>query len=100
MIHLPEPRLNGITVSHQELRVIHCNMRIAVHAATGAHCLDGPRLLIMERGEAYELRAHRRDKHGCLLASITVRLPWCNVTYRRRVRLVKESRSLLRVESG
>jgi hypothetical protein len=99
MIHLPEPMLNGIPLSHLELRVIHSNMRIAVHAATGAHCLDGPRLLIASRGEYYELRAHRRDRHGCLLASVTVRLPWCNVTYRRRVRLVKESRSLLAVES-
>lgn len=88
MLPYPDPELNGIPVSHAELRAIHSNMRLAVSAATARHTLDGPRLLRWDEGERYELRAHRRDEDGCLLASVTVwsgREGW---KYTRRFRLV------------
>lgn len=100
MLHLPLPILNGVTLTHEELRVLHLNMRIAVHAATGHFALDGPRLLRMASGEYYTLKAHGRDAHGNLLASVTVRLPWCGAKYVRRVRLVRKSRSTIGVELG
>jgi hypothetical protein len=76
------------------------NMRIAVFAATSERSLDGPRPLIRDRGESYELRAHGRDRDGSLKVSITIYMPWSGPPYVRRVRLVKQRRSLLRVELG
>jgi hypothetical protein len=97
---LPDPILNGVPLTHEELRVIHMNMRIAVFAATSERALDGPRPLIPDRGEYYELAAHGRDRDGSLKASITVHMPWSGTPYTRRVRLVRQSRSLLRVALG
>jgi hypothetical protein len=88
MLPLPEPILNGIRISHAELRAIHSNMRVTISAATELHCLDGPRLLSKGEGEAYELRAHERDREGCLLASVTVWSTSGGWQYTRRFRLV------------
>lgn len=92
MLPLPDPVLNGVALTHEELRVIHINMRIAVFAATSQWAFDGPRPLAPTRGEGYSLRAHGRDAHGNLLASVTVRLPWAGQTYVRRIRLVRGAR--------
>jgi hypothetical protein len=89
MIHPRDPELNGIGISHAELRAIHANMRIAISAATKQHCLDGPRLLSWDAGERYVLRAHKRDREGNLLASVTVSSPREGWTYTRRFRLVR-----------
>jgi hypothetical protein len=97
MITLPDPILNGVRLTHEELRVIHTNLRIAVFAATNERALDGPRPLIPDRGEYYELRAHGRDRDGSLKASVTVHMPWSGPPYCRRIRLVRQSRSILRV---
>jgi hypothetical protein len=99
MLHLPLPILNGITVTHEELRAIHTNMRIAVFAATGARAFDGPRNLFPDRGEYYVLKAHGRDSDGSLKASVTVHMPWSGAPYVRRFRLVKQSRLILRSAS-
>jgi hypothetical protein len=88
MLPLPEPILNGIRISHAELRAIHVNMRIAISAATKLHCLDGPRLLSKADGEGYELKAHERDRDGCLLASVVVWSGRGGWKYTRRIRLV------------
>jgi hypothetical protein len=89
MLALPDPYLNGIRLTHAELRALHQNMRIAIHASTAKYCLDGPRLLRPDAGERYELRAHKRDRKGCLLASVTVLIPEAGASYVRRVRLVQ-----------
>ena len=88
MLPYPDPVLNGIRLTHAELRALHQNMRIAIHASTAQYCLDGPRLLNTSAGERYELRAHKRDRGGCLLASVTVLIPEAGAKYVRRVRLV------------
>jgi hypothetical protein len=92
MIHLPDPILNGYTITHEELRALHANMRVAVHSATKEACLDGPRLLDSRRGEYYSLRARGRDRNHDLLAEITVTIPWACYTYTRRIRLVRAER--------
>jgi hypothetical protein len=89
MLPLPAPYLNGIRLTHAELRALHQNMRIAIHASTAKYCLDGPRLLRPGAGERYELRAHKRDREGCLLASVTVLIPEAGASYVRRIRLVQ-----------
>jgi hypothetical protein len=89
MLPLPPVILNGHHLSHEELSIIHVNMRIAIRAATLKYCLDGPRLLYPDRGERYVLSAHGRDREGNLLASITVHLPWANARYVRKVRLIR-----------
>jgi len=88
MLPLADPQLNGIRLTHRELRSLHETMREAIHSATSERCLDGPRLLFPARGESYHLEAHGRDRHGNLLASVTVCLPWSGAPYVRRVRLV------------
>lgn len=95
MLPLPEPVLNGVSLTHEELRLIHDQMRIAVWAATGEKAFDGPRWLFPERGEYYVLRAHRRDRDGNLLASVSVHMPWAEFEYVRRVRLVRQSRWII-----
>jgi hypothetical protein len=88
MLPLRDPELNGIRISHAELRAMHSNMRIAISAATELHCLDGPRLLSKAEGEGYELRALERDREGCLLACVTVWSTSGGWKYTRRIRLV------------
>jgi hypothetical protein len=88
MLPLPPPILNGIELTHAELRALHQNMRIAIHAATAQYCLDGPRLLRWDSGEGYVLKAHKRDREGRLLASVTVSSPREGWSYVRKVRLV------------
>jgi hypothetical protein len=100
MLPLPDPYLNGIRITHEELRAIHANMRVAVHAATKERCLAGPRLLFPDRGERYCLKAHKRDRDGNLLASVTVYLPWSGAPYVRRFRLVRERPVVLRVDAS
>lgn len=89
MLPLPVPVLNGVRITHKELHAIHLNMRVAIHAATNERCLTGPRLLFPENGERYVLKAHKRDRDGNLLASVTVFLPWSGPPYVRRFRLIK-----------
>lgn len=91
-IGLSAPNLNGVVLTHEELRAIHENMRIAVHAATAERALDGPRLLDPRRGERYSLKAVRRDREGNLLAQVTIYLPWSGAPYVRRFRLIKKQR--------
>jgi len=92
MLPLPLPQLNGVTLKHSELRALHRTMREAVRDATAERALDGPRYLFPARGEGYTLAAHGRDRHGNLLASVTIRLPWSGAPYVRRCRLVPEAR--------
>lgn len=93
MLPLPMPVLNGITLTHEELRQLHKLMRETVRSHTASVALDGPRLLSPARGEKYVLAAHGRDRDGSLLASVTIHMPWSGPAYVRRVRLVK-ARSL------
>src|SRR5215212_6166716 len=93
MLPLPNPVLNGVTVTHEELAAFHQNMRTAVRAATEERCLQGARLLDPERGERYILKAHGRDSHGNLLGSVTIYMPWSGAPYVRRFRLVRSSRT-------
>ncbi len=82
--------MNGIRITHEELRAIHQNMRVAIAAATREVSLTGPRLLDPSRGERYVLEAHRRDKAGNLLVSVAVYLPAHRIgPYVRRIRLIK-----------
>jgi hypothetical protein len=94
------PILNGWELTHAELRAIHANRRVAIHAATAKYCLDGPRLLSKAAGEVCKQRAVTRDREGCLLVEITVELPQAGAQYKRRVRLVPWDKTdrVLRVE--
>jgi hypothetical protein len=89
MLPLRNPMLNGIELSHAELRALHQNRRIAIHQATARYCLDGPRLLHPPNGERCTMTAHRRDADGLLLASVTVTLPEHGARFIRRIRLVR-----------
>lgn len=89
MLPLPAPQLNGVTITHEELRALHTTMREAIKAATDGEALTGPRLLIKEDGESYTLKAHGRDRDGNLLASVTIHTRSSRSPYVRKVRLIR-----------
>lgn len=93
MLHYPNPILNGISITHEELRALHGTMRETIRAATSERCLDGPRLLFPELGERYVLNAYGRDRDGNLLASVSVYLQDGDHPYIRWARLVRSNMS-------
>jgi hypothetical protein len=95
MLPLAKPVLNGIVLEHAELRALHAEMRQAIRDATSRDTLTGPRLLFPELGERYVLKAHRRDRDGNLLASVSVYTSASPKPFIRKVRLINR-RKLIR----
>jgi hypothetical protein len=91
---LPDPILNGIRITHAELRALHQERRRAIREATSRESLFGPRLLFPDKGEDCRMRAVKRDTDGNLLAFITVRCVALQRPYVRRVRLVRDREPL------
>ena len=84
---LPDPILNGIRITHAELRALHQERRNAIADATVLESLFGPRLLFPDKGEDCRMRAVGRDTDGSLKVLITVRLVGLQQPYTRAVRL-------------
>lgn len=90
MLHLPDPEINGVSLTHCELRAIHVEARRALSEATALTTLDGSPLPVTWRtgGWRYRIRVFGRDTGKQLLLAILVRGPNLTGTYVRRVRLV------------
>jgi hypothetical protein len=99
MLPQREPELNGIRISHDELRALHAQRLLAIRSATIAYCLDGPRLLSPDLGETCSMYAHERDRDGALRASVVVQSASQGWRYARRVRLVRSSNSVPDIET-
>jgi hypothetical protein len=84
---LPDPILNGIRITHAELRALHQERRNTIADATVMESLFGPRLLFPDKGEDCRMRAVGRSKDGDLCVVITVRLVGLRDPYERAVRL-------------
>jgi hypothetical protein len=91
---LPDPILNGIRITHEELRAIHKERNLTRRDATAMESLFGPRLLFPDKGERVTHEVLQRDTDGSLKVLITVRLVGLQRPYTRRIRLVKQRKTL------
>ena len=91
---LPDPILNGVPITHAELRALHQERRNTIADATVMESLFGPRLLFPDKGEYCRMRVLGRSKDGSLYATIYVRLVGLREPYERAVRLVARRHAL------
>ena len=84
---LPDPILNGVRITHAELRALHKERRNVIADATALESLFGPRLLIPSKGEYCRMRALGRSRDGDLLVTIWCVLQGLQQPYERAVRL-------------
>jgi len=102
MLPVPAPVINGVRLSHEELRGIHSECRRALDDATATLTIDSKPLPVPWRTEGwrYQITALGRDEQNALLIRITVRSACLPSPFVRRVRMIKRKHLPRNVSQG